>query len=107
MPERDPYDFSALAPDFSELEDDLNATPSTPSGGLGAIGFDDDEFEAEMERLASEEEGLALSTEQLDAQFETLKRVLADLNETIVDQDLDAEEAWLEGLLTEDDDASP
>ena len=60
-----------------------------------------------MERLASEEEGLALSTEQLDAQFETLKRVLADLSETIVDQDLDAEEAWLEGLLTEDDEASP
>lgn len=75
MSERDPYDFSPL---------------------------DDDDFEAEIERLTSEEHGLSLDPADVDDQFRTLQRVIAELSETIADPDLDAEEAWLEALLDED-----
>ena len=104
MPERDPYDFSALAPDFSDLEE----SEAEPADSLGAPDYhpfdvlDDDDFEAEMERLASEEQGLALQPAAVDAEFRALQRALADLSQNLVDPDLEAEEAWLEALINED-----
>lgn len=104
MPERDPYDFSALAPDFSDLEEsELELTASPPAINHHAFdSLDDDDFEAEMERLASEEQGLALQPATVDAEFRALQRALTDLSQNLVDPDLEAEEAWLEALINED-----
>ena len=87
MSERDPFDFSALAPSAPFTFEDMDA----------------DDFEAEIERLMSEEHGLSLESATVDAQFEALQRVIAELSDTLADPDLDAEEAWLEALLDDDE----
>ena len=108
MPERDPYDFSALAPDFSALEEsELELTASPAAINHPALDvLDDDDFEAEMERLASEEQGLALQPAMVDAEFRALQRALADLSQNLVDPDLEAEEAWLEALMNEESESA-
>lgn len=101
MPDREPYDFSALAPDFGDLEAEESSASARAPNLFAVASSEDDDFEAEMERLASEEEALALDETQVDAEFQALQRALADLSETVIDADLDAEEAWLEQMLNE------
>ncbi len=69
------------------------------------FGFDDDDFEAEVELLAADEQALSLDDSQVDGQFRAMQRALADLGDGLVDAQLDADEAWLEALV--EDEAVP
>ncbi len=66
------------------------------------ISFDDDDFEAEVELLAADEQALSLDDTQIDAHFRAMQRALTELGDGMVDAQLDADEAWLEALVEED-----
>lgn len=109
MPERDPYDFSALAPD-EDFGDDSTSVLDLDYDPGAAHQFDLSEeqltsemdFEVEFEAMVGE--GLAGGhAVQDDEQFRQLQAALQRLGEGLVDLQLEADEAWLEALLLEED----
>jgi hypothetical protein len=104
MAERDPYDFSALAndPDFGDDSTPVlgpEHDPLTPHQFVLSEEADF-EFELELEAMMGDEFGAVPASE--DEQLRQFQAVLQRLGDSLVDPQLEAEEAWLEAMLLED-----
>lgn len=102
MPERDPYDFSALAPDIDFGDDSVPVLgPHHDLAAAEELQWGD-EFDADFDAMAAETAG-SWPNPPDDAGYRQLQAALQRLGEGLVDLQLEAEEAWLEALLLEED----
>lgn len=102
MEDQGGHDYSGLAPEFDddvlELEDSgFHSLAQSEEALLG------DDFEAEMELMAQEEIALSVTDEDVERQMAQLRRAIEHLSESLVDAELDAEEAMLNAMLLEDE----
>ena len=107
MNERDPYDYSALAPDLDFGDDsqsvlgDDHAMISQQFVLSEEMG-EDLEFEMELEAMLGGEGLPQPGSLDDDVQARQLQEAIQRLSEGLVDLQLEADEAWLESLLLED-----
>ena len=99
MPERDPFDFSALAPDIDFGDDSMPVLD--PHHELALAEELQSEFDVDFDAMASEATG-SWPDPRDDAGYRELQLTLQSLRDGLVDIELDAEEAWLEALLLEE-----
>jgi hypothetical protein len=105
MSERDPYDFSALAndPDFGDDSTSVLGPEHDPAIAQQFVPSEeaDIDFELEFEAMVGEE-SLAGPLAESNEQLRQFQAVLQRLGDSLVDPQLEAEEAWLEAMLLED-----
>jgi hypothetical protein len=101
MAERDPYDFSALAPDLDFGDDSMSVLDPHHELALAEELQSGDDFDAEFDAMVSEAEGSWPGPGD-DAGYRELQLTLRLLQDGLVDLELEAEEAWLEALLLEE-----
>ncbi|MGH2610350.1 MAG: hypothetical protein ACRDHF_14815 [Tepidiformaceae bacterium] len=112
MPERDPFDYSALAPDADFGDDStpvLGAADDLGAGLQFVLAEEleaDAEFEADFESMAAEGSPFPVGPGS-DEHYRQLQAALQRLGDGLVDLQLEADEAWLEALLLEDDADQP
>lgn len=102
MPERDPFDYSALAPDADFGDDSVSVLGSAHEFVLGDESLSDVDFEAEFAAIAGEGEPPLIPGHD-EEQFAQLQSALRSLAGSLVDLQLEADEAWLEALTLDDE----
>ena len=105
MTERDPYDFSALAndPDFGDDSASVPGPEHDPTVEQQFVLSEEADLDFELEfeaMLGGEVLGVPMPEE--DEQLRQFQSVLQRLGDSLVDTQLEAEEAWLEAMLLED-----